>query len=49
MLQSDWLCESEPFLRDLAVAPVVRWREGIRNTCRWYVEARWLAPVFARV
>jgi nucleoside-diphosphate-sugar epimerase len=44
MLQSDWLCESDPFLRDLAVAPVIRWQEGIRNTCRWYVEARWLAP-----
>ena len=50
MLQSDWLCESEPFLRDLAVAPAIRWQEGIRNTCRWYVEARWLAPAaFARV
>jgi nucleoside-diphosphate-sugar epimerase len=50
MLQPDWLCESEPFLQDLEVAPTVRWREGLRSTCRWYVEARWLpAAAFARV
>ncbi len=50
MLQPDWLCESEPFLRDLGVATAIRWQEGIRNTCRWYVEARWLTPTaFARV
>jgi dihydroflavonol-4-reductase len=50
MLQPDWLCESEPFLRDLGVATAIRWQEGIRNTCRWYVEARWLAAAaFARV
>ncbi len=50
MLQSDWLCDSEPFLRDLEVAPTIRWQEGIRNTCRWYVEARWLAPAaFTRI
>jgi nucleoside-diphosphate-sugar epimerase len=50
MLQSDWLCDSEPFLQDLEVAPTIRWQEGIRNMCRWYVEARWLAPAaFARI
>jgi nucleoside-diphosphate-sugar epimerase len=50
MLQSDWLCESEPFLQDLEVAPIIRWRRGLRDTCRWYVEARWLPPAaFARV
>ena len=50
MLQSDWLCDSEPFLQDLEVAPTIRWQEGIRNTCRWYIEARWLAPAaFARI
>jgi nucleoside-diphosphate-sugar epimerase len=50
MLQPDWLCESEPFLRDLGVATAIRWQEGLRNTCRWYVEARWLsAAAFTRV
>ena len=44
ILQTDWLCDSEPFLRDLRVTAATRWREGIRRTCRWYVEARWLAP-----
>lgn len=50
MLQPDWLCESEPFLRDLGVATAIPWREGIRSACRWYVEARWLTrAAFARV
>jgi dihydroflavonol-4-reductase len=50
MLQPDWLCDSEPFLRDLQVATAIPWQEGIRHTCRWYVDARWLAPTaFARV
>jgi nucleoside-diphosphate-sugar epimerase len=50
MLQGDWLCDAEPFLRDLRVEARIRWREGIRRTCRWYVDARWLAPrAFARV
>jgi dihydroflavonol-4-reductase len=50
MLQADWLCDGEPLLRDLRVTAVTRWRDGIRRTCRWYVEAGWLAPrVFAGV
>ena len=50
MLQTDWLCDPEPFLRDLQVRPTIGWREGIRRACRWYVEARWLAAdAFARV
>jgi nucleoside-diphosphate-sugar epimerase len=50
MLQPDWLCEGESFLRDLDVTPAIRWQQGMRDTCRWYVQARWLAPtVFARV
>jgi len=50
MLQGDWLCDEGPFLRDLRVEARIRWREGIRRTCRWYVDARWLAPqAFARV
>jgi nucleoside-diphosphate-sugar epimerase len=44
MLQKDWLCDSEPLLRDLRVTAPTRWRDGIRRTCRWYVEAGWLAP-----
>jgi len=50
ILQPDWLCDGEPFLRDLGVETRIGWREGIRRTCRWYVDARWLAPkAFARV
>jgi len=50
ILQPDWLCDGEPFLRDLGVETRIGWRDGIRRTCRWYVDARWLAPkVFARV
>jgi nucleoside-diphosphate-sugar epimerase len=50
ILQGDWLCESESFLRDLRVAPTIGWQEGIRRACRWYVQARWLAPAaFARL
>jgi nucleoside-diphosphate-sugar epimerase len=50
ILQADWLCDSESFLHDLRVAPAIRWQEGIRRACRWYVQARWLAPgAFARV
>ncbi len=44
ILQRDWLCDGEPFLRDLRVTAATRWREGIRETCRWYVQARWLHP-----
>lgn len=43
MLQRDWLCHSAPFLDEVNVTPAVDWREGIRRTCRWYVQARWLA------
>lgn len=50
MLQTDWLCEPEPFLRDLQIRPTTRWQDGIRRACRWYVEARWLPPrAFASV
>ena len=43
MLQPDWLCDAEPFLRELGTTVAVGWREGLRRTCRWYVGARWLA------
>ena len=50
MLQADWLCDGEPLLRDLRITAATRWRDGIRRTCRWYVEAGWLAArVFAGV
>ena len=43
ILQEDWLCDGEPLLRDLGITTGVAWREGLRDTCRWYVDARWLA------
>jgi nucleoside-diphosphate-sugar epimerase len=50
MLQTDWLCEPEPFLRDLRIRPTTRWQDGIRRACRWYVDAQWLSGrVFASV
>ncbi len=42
LLQPDWLCDGEPLRRDLRMGPGTAWRDGIRQTCRWYVEARWL-------
>lgn len=44
LLQSDWLCDGEPLRRDLRISAATCWRDGIRRTCRWYVDARWLAP-----
>jgi nucleoside-diphosphate-sugar epimerase len=43
LLQPDWLCDGEPLRRDLGIAATIGWRDGIRQTCRWYVEAQWLA------
>ena len=43
LLQADWLCDGEPFLRELQFTGAIRWRDGIRQTCRWYVDAQWLA------
>jgi nucleoside-diphosphate-sugar epimerase len=43
LLQPDWLCDGEPLQRELGVIAAVGWRDGIRQTCRWYVDARWLA------
>ena len=42
--QADWLCDGEPLFRDLGITAGIGWREGLRDTCRWYVDARWLAP-----
>ncbi len=44
MRQADWLCDGEPLFRDLGITGAIGWREGLRHTCRWYVDARWLAP-----
>ena len=43
LLQKDWLCDGEPFRRDLKLAAATGWKAGIRQTCRWYVQAQWLA------
>jgi nucleoside-diphosphate-sugar epimerase len=43
LLQPDWLCDGEPLRRDLRITAAIDWKEGIRQTCRWYVDARWLA------
>jgi nucleoside-diphosphate-sugar epimerase len=42
LLQSDWLCDGEPLRRELNIAAVTDWKDGIRQTCRWYVQAQWL-------
>lgn len=44
MLQADWLCDAEPWLRDCDVSDLTPWRQGIRDTCRCYVSAGWLRP-----
>ena len=44
MLQPDWLCDADPWMRDCGVSDLRPWREGIRDTCRCYVAAGWLRP-----
>lgn len=41
-LQPGWVCDPQPLLRDLAVAGLKGWKEGIRAVCRCYVDAGWL-------
>jgi nucleoside-diphosphate-sugar epimerase len=41
-LQPDWLCDPRPLLRDLGIADLTGWKEGIRAVCRCYVDAGWL-------
>jgi nucleoside-diphosphate-sugar epimerase len=43
-LQPDWLCDAEPFLRDLGLSDLTPWKQGIREVCRCYVAAGWLRP-----
>lgn len=44
MLQTDWLCDAEPMMRDLRLSDIRPWRAGIRDLCRCYVTAGWLRP-----
>mgnify|MGYP005853130191 CR=1 FL=1 len=42
ILQPNWLCDAEPFLRDLGISTLTPWRQGLRDTCRWYQQHRWV-------
>lgn len=49
ILQRDWLCDPEPFLRDADVVDLVAWKQGIAETIAWYQRAGWLAPAFGEL
>jgi len=46
MLQDDWLCDGRPLLTDLGVTGFKPWKDGLLETCRWYVGRGWLPPAF---
>jgi nucleoside-diphosphate-sugar epimerase len=46
ILQPDWMCDSAPLLADLGLSDLAPWKEGLRDTCRWYVQQGWLSPSF---
>jgi hypothetical protein len=49
ILQEDWVCEPEPFLRDAGVAELRPWREGIAETLAWYQRQGWLHASFSEL
>jgi nucleoside-diphosphate-sugar epimerase len=49
ILQPEWLCDAEPFLRDAGVGPLVPWREGIVRTLAWYAREGWLPSAFGEL
>jgi len=43
ILAGDWLCDSGPMRRDLALPAPRPLAEGLRDTWEWYVEAGWFS------
>jgi nucleoside-diphosphate-sugar epimerase len=49
ILQPDWVCDAEPFLRDAGIAELRAWREGIAETIGWYQREGWIRPAFGEL
>jgi len=49
ILQPDWICDAEPFLRDAGVGELRAWREGISGTIAWYRRNGLLASSFGEL
>jgi nucleoside-diphosphate-sugar epimerase len=42
ILAGDWLCDSTPMRRDLALPPPTSLEDGLRRTWKWYAACGWL-------
>jgi len=49
ILQPDWVCDAEPFLRDAGVNDLRPWKEGIAETLGWYQREGWLHASFSEL
>jgi nucleoside-diphosphate-sugar epimerase len=49
ILQPDWICDPEPYLRDAGVDELRPWREGLVETLGWYQREGWLASSFGEL
>ena len=49
ILQPEWICDPEPFLRDAAAGDLAPWREGIARTIAWYVREGWIPAAFGEL
>lgn len=49
ILQPDWVCDPQPFLRDAGVEDLRPWREGIAETLGWYRREGWLNASFGEL
>jgi len=49
ILQTDWICDPQPFLRDAGVEDLRPWREGIAETIGWYRREGWLNASFGEL
>ena len=49
ILQPDWICDAEPFLRDAGIGELRPWREGISETIGWYRRNGLLASSFGEL
>lgn len=49
ILASDWICDPAPFLSDLDITGLTHWRQGVLETCRWYLREGWVASSFGEL
>ena len=49
ILQPDWVCDAEPFLRDVGIEDLRPWKEGIAETLAWYQREGWLHASFGEL